>query len=300
MKRADSLILAPMAGVTDSVFRQIAHEHGCNYSVTEMVSAKGMFYKSRGSFELTEINPEKEGQVAVQIFGSEPEIMGWAAERLNDSPACAIDINMGCPVPKVFKNGEGSNLLTNPELAARIVEAVKEKTNKPVTAKMRIGIAKREDGSDSDYDYVSFAKALENAGLDRLYVHARTREDYYSGKAYWPAIKKIKDGVKIPVGGNGDVENYEDAQRMTDETGCDMVLVGRGAMGNPWIFEKPIETALYHFELALEKYGEYKAVREARKQVSWYTKGIKGSGLLRSKLNSAETKEELRSILKEI
>jgi len=301
------LMLAPMAGVTDAVFRQIAHEHGCNYSCTEMVSAKGLYYQSKETRALLEINPEKEGNVAIQIFGSDPKIMGWAAKELSKEPCSGIDINMGCPVPKVFKNGEGSAMLLNPGLAAEIVSSVKENTDKPVSVKMRIGIAKRADGEHSSYDYVSFAKELEKAGADEIAVHARTREDYYSGHSDWSAIADVVKAVKVPVVGNGDVRSFEDARRMQEETQCSAVMIGRGAMGNPWIFEnlspskeEIIEVINQHLDLAVERYGEYKAVREARKQISWYTKGIKGASLLRNKLNSANSKEELRILLKEI
>lgn len=313
MKRTDKLILAPMAGVTDSVFRRICHEHGCSTSVTEMVSAKGMYYKSRDSFELIEINPELEGDVRIQIFGSDPEIMGKVTAQLESSPCTGIDINMGCPVPKVFRNGEGSALLLNKELAMRIVESVKKNTTKPVSIKMRIGIARctKEDGttdySKNLYDYVSFAKAMEEAGADELAVHARTREDYYSGKADWVAIKKIKETLKIPVIGNGDARSYEDAERMMAETGCDAVMIGRGSMGNPWVFEnrKPakeelLETINHHLDLSVEKYGEKKAVLQARSQISWYTKGIRGASLVRNRINCAASRNELREILKEI
>ena len=301
------LMLAPMAGVTDAVFRQIAHEHGCEWSCTEMVSAKGLYYQSRETRALFEIDPGKEGNVAIQIFGSDPEIMGWAARELSKEPCCGIDINMGCPVPKVFRNGEGSALLLDTGLAAQIVESVKKNTDKPVSVKMRIGIAKRQDGEHSAYDYVSFAKAMEAAGADAIAVHARTREDYYSGKADWSAIRDVAAAVKVPVIGNGDVRSFEDAERMTSETGCSGVMIGRGAMGNPWIFEnrspskeEVVEVINEHLDLAIERYGEYKAVREARKQISWYTKGIKGASLLRNRLNSANSREELRELLKEI
>ena len=313
MKRTNKLILAPMAGVTDSVFRRICHEHGCLESVTEMVSAKGMYYKSRDSFELLETNPELEGNVKVQIFGSDPEIMGEVASWLESSPCTGVDINMGCPVPKVFRNGEGSALLLNTELAERIVSGVKAKTSKPVSVKMRIGITRctEEDGtsdySKNPYDYVSFAKALENAGADEIAIHARTREDYYSGKADWLAIKKIKDALTIPVIGNGDVRSFEDAERMISETGCDAVMIGRGSMGNPWVFEnrKPdkeelLETINHHLDLSMEKYGEKRAVLQARSQIGWYTKGIKGASLVRNRINCASSREELREILKEI
>lgn len=313
MKRTNRLVLAPMAGVTDAVFRQIAHEKGCNYSYTEMVSAKGLYFKNLSTKELLEIDPEKEGNVVIQIFGSDPKIMGWAAKELEGRPSAGIDINMGCPVPKVYRNGEGSALLLQKELAMQIVSSVKENTKKPVSVKMRIGINRcvQDDGSrdqsKNTFDYVDFAKGLESAGADLISVHARTREDYYSGKADWQAIKEIKAALHIPVIGNGDIRNIEDADRMQKETLCDACMIGRGAMGNPWAFaeylpskEEITDTINHHLDLAVMRYGENKAVREARKQISWYTKGIKGASLLRNKLNCASSRDALSELLKEI
>ncbi len=300
MLAISKMILAPMAGVTDAVFRQICFEKGCRMAVTEMASAKGLYYKSPGTENLLETDPQKEGSVGIQLFGSEPEIMAWAAKQLEEKPNTFIDINMGCPVPKVFKNGEGSALLKDAGLAAEIVSAVKANTQKPVTAKIRIGISSAE-GCEA------FAKKLEEAGLDALAVHARTREQYYSGSADWSKIKSIKEAVGIPVIGNGDVRSRQDAKRMMQETGCDAVMVARGAMGNPWIFadyeptkEELLETICRHLDLAVARYGEKKAVREARKQIGWYTKGFKGAGAFRNKINTAVTREELRELLKEI
>jgi tRNA-dihydrouridine synthase B len=300
MQGLPKMILAPMAGITDAVFRQICFEKGCRMAVTEMVSAKGLYYENPGTEILLETDPQKEGSVGIQLFGSEPEIMAWAAKKLEERSNAFIDINMGCPVPKVFKNGEGSALLKDPNLAAEIVSAVKTNTAKPVTAKMRTGISSA-DGCEA------FARVLEAAGLDALIVHARTKEQYYSGKADWSRIKSIKEAVGIPVIGNGDVRSKQDAQRMIEETGCDAVMVARGAIGNPWIFadyepakEEILETINRHLDLAVMRYGESRAVREARKQIGRYIKGIKGASSFRNRINTAVTREELRDILKEI
>ena len=295
------LFLGPMAGVTDCVFRRLAHEHGCEYSCTEMVSAKGLYYHSPGTEELLTINPELEGKVAIQIFGSEPKIMAWAAKQLESRPNYALDINMGCPVPKVFKNGEGSALLKNPQLAGDIIKAVKDATSKPVTAKMRVGI-----GSES-YDYVGFAKALEEAGADAVAVHGRTREQYYSGRADRQKIKEIKEALSIPVIANGDVTSLSGAEDMMDETGCELVMIGRAAMGNPWVFEgrepdkeELKETIHKHLMLLVEFKGSNRGIKEMRKHVAWYIKGGKGAAALRNKINQATTIAEIESLLKEI
>ena len=292
--------MAPMAGVTDSVFRYFVHREGAGLSYTELVSAKGLYYKSIGSIELLHID-EREGDVGIQLFGNEPEMIAYAVRELEGRPNVLIDINMGCPVPKVFKNGEGSALLQNPDLAARLVEAAKNNTTKPVTCKMRIGI------DSTPYDYVGFAKKLEEAGADAVAVHGRTREQYYSGQANWEAIKEIKAELKIPVIGNGDVFSLEDADRMKKETGCDFVMIGRGALGNPWVFSGKTPTKdeikdqiLEHLKLVVEYKGEHRGIKEMRKHTSWYLKGIKGAAEFRRKVNYAETSAEIESLLKEI
>lgn len=292
--------MAPMAGVTDSVYRYIVHKKGAALSYTELVSAKGFYYKSKATEEILYID-EKEGNVGIQLFGSEPDVIAYAVRELEGRPNALIDINMGCPVPKVFKNGEGSALLQNPDLAAKIIDAAKANTKKPVTCKMRIGI------DDTPYDYVAFAKKMQEAGADAIAVHARTRQQYYSGKANWEAIKHIKEELKIPVIGNGDIFSLDDANRMKDETGCDFVMVGRGAMGNPWIFsgvtptkEEIKEQILEHLHLLVEYKGEKRGIKEMRKHTSWYLKGIKGAAEFRRKVNYAETSAEIESLLKEI
>jgi len=292
--------MAPMAGVTDSVFRYFVHREGAILSYTELVSAKGLYYKSPGTEELLTID-EREGDVGIQLFGSEPEMIAYAVAKLEDRPNVLIDLNMGCPVPKVFKNGEGSALLKDPDLAARLVEAAKKNTKKTVTCKMRIGI------DDTPYDYVGFAKKLEEAGADAIAVHGRTRAQYYSGTANWQAIKEIKDELKIPVIGNGDVFSLEDAKRMKEETGCDLVMIGRGALGNPWIFsgKKPTreeikEQILEHMHLLVQFKGEVRGIKEMRRHTSWYLKGIKGAAEFRRKVNYAATAAEIEQLLKEI
>lgn len=301
-------VLAPLAGVTDSAFRTICRRQGASLSYTEMVSAKGLYYKSPGSEELLAIRQE-EGPVGVQLFGSDPEMLRFAANFIENRPNVLIDINMGCPVPKVVKNGEGSALLRNPDLAAELVKATVEASSRPVTIKMRIGFSE-----ECPVDPIAFALKMQDAGASAVAVHGRTREQYYSGKADWKIIKSIKQALDIPVIGNGDVFTAEDGCRMLEETGCDLVMVARGAQGNPWIFrelkalyngqlipEKPsvediIETIKDHASMLLRDKEEYRAVREMRKHVAWYTKGIKGAAALRRDAGSAESLDELFSI----
>ncbi len=294
-----SMVLAPLAGVSDGVYRYLCAREGAGLTYTEMVSAKGLYYRSPGSAELLEIK-EREGLVGIQLFGSEPEMMDFAVRKLADRPNVLFDINMGCPVPKVVKNHEGSSLLADPDLAARLVEAAAEASvqtsGKPVTAKMRIGFGEFRD-------YVGFARRLENAGAAAIAVHGRTREQYYSGSADWNAIAEIKKAVHIPVIGNGDVRSIEDARRMQEETGCDLVMVGRGSMGNPWVFSgKPKDPDILeeHFELLLEEKGQPRANLEMRKFFAWYTKGMRGAAELRQKINTAESADEIRKLIAEL
>lgn len=302
-------LLAPLAGVTDSAFRSICFEHGAAMAFTEMVSAKGLYYRNPGTENLLRIRPG-EGPVGLQLFGSEPLMLQFAAEKLKDRPNVCIDLNMGCPVPKVVKNGEGSFLLTRPALAAELVRTVAATAGKPVTVKMRIGF----DEAHS-VDPAAFALQMQEAGASLLSVHGRTREQYYSGKADWKTIKRIKEALDIPVAGNGDVFSAEDALRMLDETGCDLVMIARGALGNPWIFaeceaawngrpipkrpemDEIIETVKKHALRLLEDKEEYRAVREMRKHAAWYTKGIKGAAALRRQASEAESLDELFTIL---
>ncbi len=301
--------LAPMAGFTDSAYRTICGEMGASLTYTEMVSAKGLYYGDRKSPLLLRIGPE-EKPVGFQIFGSDPDIMAWAVERLEDCPNVLIDVNMGCPVPKVVKNGEGSALLRNPELVYRIINKMSGATDKPVTVKMRIGIEGMGSGG-----YLEVAQAIEEAGASALAVHGRTREQYYSGNADRGAIKDIKVKVNIPVIGNGDINSYGDADSMMKETGCDFVMIGRGALGNPWLFRECVEkwqndgtssdvvssddikAMIVRHYMAIEKNkGEYIAVREMRKFVSRYLKGIAGSGEIKKKVNTVESGKEFCSL----
>ena len=300
--------MAPMAGFTDVAYRTIISDMGAGLTYTEMVSAKGLKYGDRKSEELLAIGPE-EGPVAFQIFGSDPDIMAWAAEKLNDKKNVILDINMGCPVPKVVKNGEGSALLRNPELIYQIVRKTQDATDKPVSIKMRIGIDGMPQGG-----YLECAKAAEEGGAKCVAVHGRTREQYYSGSADRNAIKEIKSALSIPVIGNGDINSYEDAVSMMEETGCDFVMVGRGAVGNPWLFQElilksegkdysgktteDIKNMIIRHYRSLEKFkGEYVAVREMRKFVAKYLKGIHGSLAIRREVNKVETGMEFCKLI---
>ena len=302
---AGLLSLGPMAGVTDHAFRILCREQGADLLYTEMVSAKGLHYRSRNTADLLKITPE-EKPIGVQLFGSEPDIMAEAAENPLLSDFDFIDINMGCPVPKVVNNGEGSALLKDPNLARSIVKAVAEHSQgKPVTVKMRIGI----DGCTIRPG--EFAKYIEDGGASCIAVHGRTREQYYSGSADWNSIREVKEAVTIPVIGNGDVDSPGTARRMLDETGCDGIMVARAAQGNPWIFaqikagieknvtiEKPdFQTVLSeirrHADMLIAEKGEWTAVRELRKHVAWYTEGFPYSARLRNEVNLCVSMDEM-------
>ena len=290
-------VLAPLAGITDGPARSLAKEQGAALVYSEMVSAKALWYKDKHTERLLKIFP-KEKPIVFQLFGSEPDILAYAARILRDRENAAIDINMGCPVPKVVKNGEGSALLKTPDRIYELVKAVVRDAGKPVTAKIRIG------WDCQSVNAVETARAVEAAGAAAIAVHGRTREQYYSGTADWGMIRRVKESVGIPVIGNGDVFTGEDANRMLKETGCDLVMIARGALGNPWIFrdaaaiwkgeEKPapptlkdrVDTMLIHLERLLAEKGEYAAVREMRKHVGWYLKGVPGSAAVRKKVNS--------------
>lgn len=301
-------LLAPLAGVTDAVMRRLCEEQGAAMTCTEMVSAKGLYYGDRKTPKLLYI-PPKSGITAVQIFGSEPDVMSYAASALNSEPNKILDINMGCPVPKVVKNGDGAALMKNPDLVYDIVYAVVKNSEKPVTVKIRKGF------DEESINAAEVAKAISSAGASAVAVHGRTREQYYSGNADWDIIRRVKETVGIPVIGNGDVFTGKDGVRMMEETGCDFVMVARGAMGNPWIF-KELNAAFHgeeapprptvrelsmmmirHLDELVQLKDEYSAVREMRKFVAWYTKGVKGAAKLRGKINNIETHAEMKEAL---
>lgn len=306
----NNAFLAPLAGVTDTAFRTICKEKGCGLVYTEMISAKGLYYENENTINMLMLS-EVEKPVAVQIFGKEPEIMAAAAERLNNNKdICIIDINMGCPAPKIVKNGEGSALMLNQKLAGEIVKAVKKKSNKPVTVKFRKGF------DSSNVNGVEFAKIIQDAGADAVTIHGRTRAQMYEGKADWNIIRDIKNQLQIPVIGNGDIFTPLDAENMLKETGCDGIMIARGAMGNPWIFnqinqmnsgeeisiptpEEKIDIALEHYRKAVLYLGEAKAVREMRKHLAWYIKGLKNCTDLKNKINYENNVEKVFELLLE-
>ncbi len=304
----NSYILGPMAGVTDLPFRLLCKEQGAGLVCMEMVSAKGILYNNKNTESLLEIHPE-EMPASLQLFGSDPKIVSEMAKRIEERPFAILDINMGCPVPKVVKNGEGSALMKNPKLVFELVSAVVKAIEKPVTVKIRKGF------DDDHINAVEIAKIIEEAGAAAVAVHGRTREQYYSGKADWDIIRQVKEAVTIPVIGNGDVNSGEKAIAMRERTGCDGIMIARGAQGNPWIFSELLEyersgtlpprpsveeikkTMLRHARLQLKFKGDFIGMREMRKHVAWYTKGIHGAARFRELINKVETYEELENIL---
>jgi len=305
------LILAPMAGVTDLPFRLLCKEQGCGLLYTEMISAKAVMYRNKNTESLLKIK-EEEHPIVLQLFGSEPKILAQTAKELEEGPYDIFDINMGCPVPKIVNNKEGSALMKNPELAAEIVYAMGKAIKKPVTVKLRKGF------TEASVNVVELAKRLEEAGAAAIAVHGRTREQYYSGEADWEIIRKVKEAVSIPVIGNGDVTSPEKAKEMLMSTGCDGVMIGRGARGNPWVFSQTLsylETGkeqgkpsvdevkkmiLKHTNLQIKYKGEVTGIREMRKHVAWYTAGYPNSARLRNEVNQVERYEELLKLIEKL
>lgn len=304
----NNLILAPMAGVTDLPFRLLCKEQGAGLLCMEMVSAKAIMYKNRNTQSLLEIDP-RENPVSLQLFGSDPDIISNIAHEIEERPFDLLDINMGCPVPKIVNNGEGSALMKNPKLAGEIIRKTVKAINKPVTVKIRKGF------DDDHVNAVEMAKIAEDAGAAAVAVHGRTREQFYSGKADWDIICQVKEAVSIPVIGNGDLLTAEDVIAMEKQTGCDGFMIARGAQGNPWIFkqilhyfetgkhlpkpsiEEVTQMILRHARMMLEFKGEYIGIREIRKHAAWYTAGYPNSARLRVAINNVESFEALEELL---
>ncbi len=304
----NGLVLGPMAGVTDLPYRLLCKEQGCGMMVTEMVSAKAILYKNKKTEILMEMRPE-EGPVAVQLFGSDPDILGGIGAQVAEGPCACIDLNMGCPVPKIVNNGEGSALMREPKKVEAILSSMVKQIKKPVTVKIRKGF------DASHVNAVEIAKIAESCGVAAVAVHGRTREQYYAGKADWEIIRQVKEAVKIPVIGNGDVCTPQDAERIVEETGCDGIMIARGARGNPWIFSRilhymrtgellpapaleEIKAEIFrHGKLLTEHKGERTAMCQMRKHVAWYTAGFPHSSALRGEISQMETLEELERLL---
>lgn len=302
--------LAPMAGVADTALRTLCAQYGASLVVGEMVSAKGLCYNDRKSAQLLSVT-QKERPMAVQIFGDDPDFMARAAEMASHYAPDIIDINMGCPVPKVAGNGSGCALMRNQDLAASIVKAASQATDIPITVKIRKG------WDDNSVNAVEFAQAMEQAGAKAITVHGRTRKQMYAGKADWGIIAAVKRAVKVPVIGNGDVSTAEQCVRMYKETGCDLVMVGRGALGNPWLFSEirslfdggiftapdisqRMEVMLKHIEMLIADKGEHIGIKEARKHCAWYIKGLHGAARLRRSCGELSSIDDVKSLAQEV
>ena len=305
------VVLAPMAGVTDLPFRLLCKEQGVGLLCMEMVSAKAIYYKNKNTQDLMRILPE-ERPVSLQLFGSDPKIMSEMAKQIEEKPFDILDVNMGCPVPKVVNNGEGSALLKNPDLIVKIVKSISSAIQKPLTVKVRIGF------ENEPVDIVEIAKRVEDAGAAAIAVHGRTRQQYYSGIADWETIAKVKEAVSIPVIGNGDVDSPKKAEKLFRQTGCDAVMIGRAVEGNPWIFREMNHyfatgeelarpslaevkaMILKHARAQIEMKGEFIGIREMRKHVAWYTAGMPHSAGLRRESNNIESYADLEKLLERL
>ena len=307
----NNLILAPMAGVSDLPFRLLCREQGAGLVCMEMVSAKAILYKNRNTEELLTIDP-KEHPVSLQLFGSDPDIISEIAKQIEERPFDILDLNMGCPVPKVVNNGDGSALMKNPRLAGEIIEKTARAIKKPLTVKIRKGF------DDAHVNAVELAHIAQESGAAAVAVHGRTREQYYAGHADWDIIRQVKEAVSIPVIGNGDIRTPEDVAAMAEQTGCDGYMIARGAEGNPWIFRQILhyfetgehlsrpdfsevtEMLLRHAKMQIDCKGDYTGIREIRKHAAWYTAGYRNSSKLRGRINEVENYEQLEALVREV